>query len=96
MTLYRRLLEERDEEEQRRGERLPRMRDLDSKVLVRQLEEAPRGRPGRTADLLMMHRLIARGPSNAGEGMRLGSLKAKCRKEYGELRAEQRGQGELL
>jgi uncharacterized membrane protein YfcA len=38
------------------------------------------------ADLLMMHRLIARGPRNAGEGMRLGSLKAKYRKEYAELR----------
>ena len=30
------------------------------------------------------------------EGMRLGSLKAKYRKEYGELRAKRQGQGELL
>jgi hypothetical protein len=30
----------------------------------------------------------------AGEGMRFGSLKAKYRQEYGELRAEERGQGE--
>ena len=48
------------------------------------------------ADLLMMHRLIARGPRNAGEGMRLGSLKARYREEYGELRAERQGQQELL
>jgi len=32
----------------------------------------------------MMHRLIVKGLRNAGEGMRLRSLKAKCRKEYGE------------
>ncbi len=44
----------------------------------------------------MMHRHIARGPRNAGEGMRLGSLKAKYPKEYGELRAEWQGQQELL
>ena len=44
----------------------------------------------------MMHRLITNGPRNAGEGMRLGSLKAKYRMEYGELRAEQQGQQELL
>ena len=48
------------------------------------------------ADLLMMHRLIARGPRNAGEGMRLGSLKAKYRREYNELWAERQGQQELL
>jgi hypothetical protein len=44
----------------------------------------------------MMHRLIARDPRNAGEGMRLGRLKAKYREEYAELRAERQGQQELL
>jgi hypothetical protein len=44
----------------------------------------------------MIHRLIRKGPHNAGEGMRLGSLKAKYRKEYRELRAEQQGHQELL
>jgi hypothetical protein len=43
-----------------------------------------------------MHRLIKRDPRNAGEGMRLGSLKAKYHKEYCELRAERQGQQELL
>jgi hypothetical protein len=71
------------------------MRGLNSKVLGRRLEE-PNRHPGYTADLSMMHRLIIRGPRNAGKDMRLGSLKAKYRKEYGELRAEERGQGELL
>jgi hypothetical protein len=44
----------------------------------------------------MMHRLIIRGLRNAGEGMLLGSLKARYRKEYGGLRAEAQGQGVLL
>jgi hypothetical protein len=42
-----------------------------------------------------MHRLMKKGPSNAGEGIRLGSLKARYREGYGELRAEERGEGEL-
>jgi hypothetical protein len=37
-----------------------------------------------------------RGPRNAGEGMRLRSLKAKYCKEYGRLRAERKGQYELF
>ena len=44
----------------------------------------------------MMYRLLTKAPRNAREGMRLGSLKAKYRKEYGELRAERQGQQELL
>ncbi len=48
------------------------------------------------AHLLMMHRLIKRGTSNVGEGVRLGSLKARYREEYAELKAERQGQQELL
>ncbi len=91
MGLYERLLEERAEEEQRRGGPLPSMRGLGSKVLVRWLESSPRRRPGYAVDLSIMHRLITRGPRNAGQGMRLGSLKAKYRKECGELRVERQG-----
>jgi hypothetical protein len=96
MGLYKQLLEERAEEEQRWGEPLPRMRGLNSKILVRLSANVPRGWPTYISDLLMMHRLIKKGPRNAGEGMRLASLKAKYRKEYGELRAERQGQQELL
>jgi hypothetical protein len=96
MELYTRLLEERVKDERRWGEVLPKVSDLESKVLVRRLAGASRRRPGYAADLSMMHRLIARDPRNAGEGMRLGSLKAKYREEYGELRAERQGQQELL
>jgi hypothetical protein len=92
MDLYEQLLEERAEEEQRRGRSLPRMRGIDSKVLIRRLEDSE-GRAGYVADLAMMHRLIKKGPRNAGEGMRLASLKAKYRNEYGELRVELRPAG---
>jgi hypothetical protein len=44
----------------------------------------------------MMHQLITRDPRNAGEGMRLESLKAKDPAKYGELKAEVQGQRELL
>jgi hypothetical protein len=87
MGLYERLLEERAEEEGRRGVPLPSMRGLDSKVMVRRLENSNK-RPGYVADLSMMHRLMKRSPRNVGEGMRLGSLKARYRKAYAELRAE--------
>ena len=93
--LYERLLKERAEEEQRHVEPLPHMRGLASNVFVRRLEDS-KGRPGYAADLSMMHRLITRGSRNAGESMRLGSLKAKYRMEYAELRAERQGQQELL
>jgi hypothetical protein len=43
-----------------------------------------------------MHRLITKSPRNTGEGMRLGSPKAKYREKYCELRVEERGQWELL
>ena len=43
-----------------------------------------------------MHLLMNRDPRNAGEGMRLGSLKAKHPKEYYELRTERQGQQEVL
>ena len=88
-------LEERAEEGRRRSGPLPRMRGLGSKVLGRRLEDL-KGRPGYAADLSMMYRLITRGPRNAGEGMRLGSLKAKYRDEYCELRAERQGRLEVL
>jgi len=42
MGLYERLLKERADEEQRLGGPLPRMRGLDSKVLVSRLEDALR------------------------------------------------------
>lgn len=95
MELYERLIEERAEEEQRLGGPLPKRQSLDSKILVRRFEDAPR-RPGYAADLSMMHRFMKRGSSNAVEGMRLGNLKAKYPKEYGELRAERQGQQGLL
>jgi hypothetical protein len=74
---------------------LPRMRGLDSKVLVR-LIEGLKGSPGYVAELSMMHRLMTRGVHSPGEGMRLGSLKAKYCKDHVELKTERQGQKELL
>ena len=96
MGLYERLLEERAEEQRHQGGPLPRMRGLDSKILVRLLKGAAKRRMGYAADLSMMHRMIDKAPRSAGKGMRLGSLKAKYWKEYGKLRVEQQGQKELL
>jgi hypothetical protein len=75
--IYERLLEERAEEEQHGGESLPKVRDLESKVLVKRLEDS-KVRSRYAANLSTMHRLISRGPRNAREGMRLGSLKARA------------------
>ena len=94
--LYERLLEKWVEEEQCRGVPLPRIRGLGSKVLVIRLEDAPSARLKYAADLSMMYRLLTRRPRNTGQGMRLGSLKARYCKEYGELRAERQSQQELL
>lgn len=75
---------------------MPVIRGLCSETLARRLNSASERRPGYATDLLMMHRLITRGTRNAGEGMRLASLRVKYPKEYGELRAERQGQQELL
>jgi hypothetical protein len=72
------------------------MRGLDSKVLVRRLEEAPSSRPGYAANLSMMHRLMKKGTCNAGEGMRLKSLQNEYSDEYRESNAERQGQQGLL
>jgi hypothetical protein len=73
------------------------MRRLDSKVLGRRLEEAPKDRPpGYAADLATMHRLITEGLRSLGSGMRLGSVKARYRGEYAEPKAEAHGQDGLL
>ncbi len=75
MGLYERLLKERIKDEQHRGGSLPGMRGLDSKVLVRRIEDALQDQAQYAADLSVMHRLITRDPHTAGEGERLGSLK---------------------
>jgi hypothetical protein len=97
MGPYGRLFEERTEEERLRGGPLPSRRGSGSKVLDRRLENFPKDRPrGYAADLSTMHRLITRGVHSPGAEMRLGSLRARYREEYGELKAEAWGQGELL
>ena len=97
MGLYERILEERAEEEKRRGRPLGTLYGLDSPVLDRLLADAPEDRPpGYSADLSTMHRLMSRGVRSQGDAYRLHGLKARYREEHAKLAAEARGQGEIL
>jgi hypothetical protein len=69
---------------------------LYSPGLDRRLVDAPEDRPGCRGDLRLLHRYADEGVRAQGAAMRFAGLKAKYRKEYAELAAEARGQGELL
>ena len=76
---------------------MPPTRGSGSKVIDRRLGNPPKDRPpGYAADLATMHPLITRGPRGPWAGMRLGSLRNRYPGEYALLRAERRGQQELL
>jgi hypothetical protein len=98
MGLYERLLEERAQEERRKGRPLGISYGSDSPVLDRLLlADATKDRPpGYAADLSTMHRLMTRGVHSQGDAYRFHGLKSKYREEYAVLEAEARGQGELL
>ncbi len=93
--LYERLLEERAEEERRRGRPLGEFYGLDSKVLDRRLGKAS-PRSGYKADVYKLYEYIEKGVHSPGSGMHFSSLKSRYGKEYAELRAESMGQGEIL
>jgi hypothetical protein len=89
LGLYERLIEEKEEEERRRGSYSP--------VLNRLLANAPEDRPKKYgADLRKLHRYIRRGVHSPGAAMQYMSLKREYEKEYAELKVEARGQKELL
>jgi hypothetical protein len=95
MGLYERLLEEKEEEERRRGRPLGTLYGLDFPVLDRRLAAAPQDwSPGYRGDLRLLHRYANEGARAQGAAMRFASLKARYRKEYAELAAEAQGQGE--
>ncbi len=99
MGLYERLLEERVQEEERRRGRPPGASyGSDSPVLDRLLlADAPQDRPpGYRGDLRLLHRYANEGVRAQGPAMRFASLRRRYPKEYAELAAEARGQGELL
>jgi hypothetical protein len=98
MGLYERLLEEREKEERRRGRPLGASYGSDCPVLDRLLlADAPQDRPpGYLGDLRLLHRYVNEGVRGQGPAMRFASLKAGYPKEHAELKAEARGQGELL
>ncbi|PLS83909.1 MAG: hypothetical protein CYG60_20730 [Actinobacteria bacterium] len=95
--LYERLLEERAEEERRRGRPLGPFYGVDSKVLDRRLADAPKDRPpGYRRDVYELHRFVEKGVHSPGSAMRFHSLKKRYAEEHAELKAEGMGQGELL
>lgn len=96
MGLYERLLKEREEEELRRATPLDKFYGSDSAALDRLLANAPENRPEYGADLRKLHRYLCRGVHSPGAGMHFASLKAAHCREYVEIKAEARGQGELL
>ena len=97
MGLYERLLEDREEEERRRGRPRGHAYGLDSPALDSLLANAPKDRPNKyVADLRKLHRYIRRGVHSPGAGMHFASLKAAHRREYAALKAEAQRQGELL
>ncbi len=94
--LYERLLEERSEEERLRGRSLGEFHGLDSKVLDRKLGNAPFNQSDYRADMYKLYRFINNGIHSRGSAMQFASLKRKYSKEYGEIRAERMGQGEIF
>ncbi len=92
------MLEEKEEEERRRGRPFGEFYGLDSKALDRRLADAPKkDRPfGYGRDLYLLYRYANEGVCGQGAAMRFASLKARYRKEYAELKAEAQGQGELV
>jgi hypothetical protein len=96
LGLFERLLQEKEDEERRRGRPLGQFYGLDSPALHRGLVNAPKDRPKYGADLRKLHRYINKGVHSPVAAMQFTSLKRKYEKEYTELKAEGRGQKELL
>jgi hypothetical protein len=95
LGLFERLLQEKEDEERRRGRPLGQFYGLDSPALHRGLVNAPKDRPKYGADLRKLHRYINKGVHSTGAGMRYASLKQRHPQAYHELKAEAQGQREL-
>ena len=92
MSLYERILEERVEEERRRGRPLGPYRGIDSVVIDRLAQRASSIAPGYMSDMLRLHYFVHRGPSSWATGMWFGSLRNKHPEEYRLLKAERDGE----
>jgi hypothetical protein len=94
--LYERLLKEREEEELDRGRPLNVLHGSNSAVLDRQLASVAKKRSRHGATLINLCQYVHRGVRSQGGAMQFVSLKKKYVREYTDLKAEARGQGELL
>jgi hypothetical protein len=92
LGLFERLLQEREEEELRRGRALGQFYRLDSPALDRQMGDAPQHqRPGGSDGLGLLYHYIQKGPTNAATGMRFRSLKKSTWRSTSSLRPRPRG-----
>jgi hypothetical protein len=92
MSLYKKILRERIEEERRRGRPLGAYRGIDSVVIDRLSGEALNKPPGYMTDIFKLHYFVHHGPSSSATGMWFGSLRNKYPEEYGLLKAEREGE----
>jgi hypothetical protein len=91
MGLYERLLEERKEEERRRGRPLGPYRGIDSPVFDRLVARASSKPPGYQGEILKLYQFVHRGAGGMAGGMWYGSLRARYPEEYRLLKAEREG-----
>ena len=92
MGLYERILEERTQEERRRGRPLGPYRGVDSVVIDRLAKTPETKPPGYMAHMLKLHYFVHHGPSSWATGMWFGSLRNKYPQEYQLLKAERDGE----
>ena len=92
MGLYERILEERVEEEQRRGRPLGPYRGVDSVVIDRLARTASSKPPSYMSDMMRLYYFVHHGPSSWATGMWFGSLKNKYSEEYALMKAERDGE----
>jgi hypothetical protein len=91
MGLYERILEERVEEERRRGRPLGPYRGIVSLVFDRLVARAPSKPPGYQGEILKLYQFVHRGAGGMAGGMWFGSLRARYPEEYRLLKAERGG-----
>ena len=97
MGLYEGILEERAEEERRRGRPLGRYRGIDSPVIDRLVENRPYDDPRYVADVLWVHKVMRKGgPHGLAAAYKFHQLKSKYPVEYAMLGNEIPGYGNYV
>jgi hypothetical protein len=82
MGLYERILEEKKEEERRRGRPLGPHRGIDPLVFDRLVARASSKPPTCQGEMLKLYQFVRRGAGGMAGGMWYGSLRARYPEEY--------------